>query len=135
LNFRRPPPLSREQSLGSVPLRNAAVEAERTDDGEVRLAVPRRDACWVRVLARVLYVPKSRRVTLDELGSYVWDLCDGQHSVRQIIHALSERYRLHRKEAEVSVVAYLRLLTKRDLIGIAVLREAEPLPRGTLTTE
>jgi hypothetical protein len=125
---RRAEPLTRDQSLASIPLRNEAVGAERTDAGETRLVVPRRDAWWVGVLARVFYIPKQRRITLDEVGSYVWELCDGRHDVRRIVKALSARYKLHRKEAEVSVVAYLRELAKKGLIGIAVLKGGEATP-------
>lgn len=128
--WRRPKPLSREQSLASVPLRNQAVEAERTDAGEVRLVIPLRATWWARVLSRLFYVPKTRRVVLDEIGSFVWELCDGSRSVRDIIRALSARYKLHRKEAEVSVVAYLRQLASRGLIGVAVLRRSEEQAAG-----
>lgn len=127
---RRPKPLSREQSLASVPMRNTAVEAERADDGNIRLLVPRRESWWVRALARVFYVPETHRLTLDEIGTFVWDLCDGRvnpdtkqvegNDVRHIIQALCTRYKLHRKEAEVSVVAYLRQLAKRGIVGIVV---------------
>jgi hypothetical protein len=131
--FRRPKPLSREQSLGSIPVRNELIEAEETDDGTVRLTIPRRDDWWVRAAARFFYVPKQRRVTLDEIGSFVWALCDGQHTVRDIIRALAARYKLHRKEAEVSVVAYLRTLAKRRLVAIAVLKtpKDEPSAKGS----
>jgi len=125
LAFRRHKPLTREQSLASVPLRNEAVEVGRTDAGDVQLSVPRRDTWWVKALARLLYVPKRRRIALDEVGSFVWELCDGRHNVRQIIQALCQRYKLHRKEAEVSVVAYLRQLAKKGLIGIAVQKSQE----------
>ena len=66
-------------------------------------------------------------LTLDEIGSFVWRLCDGNHSVREIIRALAARYKLHRKEAEVSVVAYLRTLAKRRLIAVAVPRATKDL--------
>ncbi len=120
---RRKPALSREQSLASVPLRNTAIREEETDDGLVRLVIPRRTSRWVRWLSKIFYVPKTRRVTLDEIGTFVWSQCDGEHNVRSIIQALCKRYKLHRKEAEVSVVTYLRTLAKRGLIGIAVLKE------------
>ncbi|HUT33413.1 MAG TPA: PqqD family protein [Planctomycetota bacterium] len=123
--WRRPKPLSREQSLASVPLRNQAVREERTDAGELRLVIPLRPAWWARLLSRVLYVPRQRRIVLDEIGGYVWGLCDGKRSVRDLVGALSTRYKLHRKEAEVSVVAYLRQLARRGLIGIAVLNVHE----------
>ena len=121
--FRRRKPLSREQSLASIPVRNQAIEAEETEDGEIRLVIPLRQTWWARLLARAFYVPRTRRVALDEVGSFVWRLCDGKHNVRQIIQALCQRYRLHRKEAEVSVVAYLRQLARKGIIGIAVLGE------------
>jgi len=123
--WRRSKPFSREQSLASVPLRNAAVEEQRTDAGEVRLVIPLRATWWARLLSRAFYVPSTRRVVLDEIGGYVWGLCDGKHNVRQIIQALAKRYRLHRKEAEVSVVAYLRQLARRRLIGVAVPRPTQ----------
>ena len=119
---RRPKSLSRDQSLASVPLRNQAIEVERTDEGEVRLVVPLRQTWWAKLLARVLYVPTKRTVVLDEIGSYVWELCDGQRNVRQIIESLSKRYKLHRKEAEVSAVEFLRQLARKGFIGIAVLK-------------
>lgn len=113
-----------------MPVRNAAIEEERTDDGELRLVIPLRAPRWAWPLSRLLYVPKARRVVLDEIGGYVWSLCDGQRSVREIIQALSQRYKLHRKEAEVSVVAYLRQLARRGLVGIAVRRaDAKPDPQ------
>ncbi len=123
--WRRPKPLSREQSLASVPLRNQAVEVERTDAGELRLAIALRATWWARLLSGIFYVPGKRRIVLDEIGGFVWELCDGKRSVRDIIQALSARYKLHRKEAEVSVVAYLRQLARRGLIGIAVLKSSE----------
>jgi hypothetical protein len=112
--------MSRKQSLGSIPVRNQAVEVEHTDEGLVRLVIPRREDWWVRVLSRLFYVPTQRKVTLDELGSLVWAKCDGATTVREIIRILARRYKLHRKEAEVSVVAYLRTLAKRRLIAVAV---------------
>lgn len=123
--WRRPQPLSREQSLASVPLRNQAVEVERTDAGELRLVVALRATWWAKLLSGIFYIPKKRRFVLDEIGGFVWELCDGKRNVRDIIQALAARYKLHRKEAEVSVVAYLRQLARRGLIGIAVLKSPE----------
>ena len=126
---RRKPLLSREQDLASVPLRNTNVREEETDEGYARLVAPRRDSWWVRAMAKIFYVPDARRVTLDEIGTFVWRQCDGKHNMRDIIQALCKRYKLHRKEAEVSVVAYLRQLMKRGLLGIAVLDDEKKTPK------
>jgi hypothetical protein len=126
---RRKPALSREQNLASVPLRSTNVREEETDEGYARLVAPRRDSWWARLMAKIFYVPDARRVTLDEIGTFVWRQCDGKQNMRDIIEALCQRYKLHRKEAEVSVVAYLRQLMKRGLLGIAVLDDENEPPR------
>jgi len=132
--LRRQKPLTREQSLSSIPVRNELIEVERGDDGEVRLVIPRREDWWVRAASRFFYVPRKRRITLDEIGGFVWDMCDGKNHVRDIIRALAKRYKLHRKEAEVSVVAYLRTLAKRRLIAVAVLKDTGKSPTDKRTT-
>jgi len=65
-------------------------------------------------------VPEFRTVTLDEVGTRVWDLCDGEHTVKDLIARVAEEHKLSRKEAEVSLVAYLRQLAARGLIALVV---------------
>lgn len=123
---KKQPVLTREQSMASMPIRNPMLKSEQDDDGIVHLSIPRKDAWWVKLLARVLYVPKRRRIALDELGSYVWDLCDGETTVRSLIDKFCKNYKLNRKEAEVSMVAYLKQLAKKGLIGIQVPKDVDP---------
>jgi len=115
------PALTREQSLHSVPVKNQHIEETRTDDGLVLLYLPRRDAWWIRALSRIFFIPKGRRIALDELGSTVWGMFDGETDVGGLIKRFAEKYRLSKREAELSVVAYLRMLARKGLIGIAVL--------------
>lgn len=131
---RRQAPLTREESLASVPVRNAAVVTRRTDAGEIEITIPRLEALWVRVLARVFYVPKARKLVLDELGTYVWERCDGSTTVKDLVAGFSERYKLGRREAEVSLTEYLKLLAKRGLIGIAVPRDPRRPIGGSSST-
>jgi len=114
-------PLTREQSLRCVPVRNEHVEEQRSDSGEVTLYLPRREVWWVNALAKIFYIPKKGRgIMLDELGTSVWDMIDGQTNVKQVIERFASAYRLSKREAELSIVAHLRNLAKRGLIGIAV---------------
>ena len=92
------------------------------DDGEVMLSVPRRKTWWIKALSRVFYVPSKRTVVLDEIGSRVWALCDGQNTVEYVITTLRRHYKLEHKEAEVSTLTYLKQLAEKGLIGFAVIR-------------
>ena len=121
------PVLTREQSMGSMPIRNPMLKVTTDDDGIVHLSIPRKDTWWVKLLSKMFYVPKRRKIALDELGSFVWTLCDSETTVRSLIDKFCGKYKLNRKEAEISMVTYLRQLAKKGLIGIQVPHEA---PKG-----
>lgn len=106
--------------LSSRPTRNEALAWEKNDAGEVRITVTRQDTWRVRLLSKVFYIPKQRTITLDEVGTQVWELCNGRTTVGQMIESLSGRYQLNRKEAEVSLLAYLKTLAQKRFIGFAV---------------
>ncbi len=62
-------------------------------------------------------MPETRAVELDELGSFVWGMCDGENTVDKIIKSVSARYKLNRREVEMSVATYLQMLADRNFIG------------------
>ena len=120
---RRTPRISREDMLASKPTRNEAVEWDRDENGDICITMVRSKASWkLELLAKILYLPDRRRVVLDEVGSGVWEMCDGATTVAMMIRRLSERYKLNRKEAEISLLHYLRQLGKKKLVGFLVER-------------
>jgi hypothetical protein len=117
--------LTRQQSLAARPLRNTAVGVKKMENGDIELTVPRRRDWLGKLLALLFYIPKERRVLLEGIGSQVWELCDGEHSVAQMIGWLAEKHKLDPREAELSLVQYLRTLGKRKLIAFAVPRNGQ----------
>ena len=121
--FRKRPKITRFAALSCRPVKNDAAEEIRIETGEVLLTYPVRARPWVEALIRRLGGSppdgvRKRKLQLDELGSTVWGVLDGDRSVRQVIQLFSEKYQLHPKEAEVSVTRFLRELGKRGLIGL-----------------
>jgi len=114
------PRLSREHALQARPIRNPALKWEELDNGEVQIVLPRRRDTMGRVLSTLFYVPKSKPVSLDVVGARVWTLCDGEHTVSDIVEALMDEHKLHRREAEVSLTEFLRMLGKRNMLAFAV---------------
>ena len=112
--------ITREQALAARPLRNPELETERTDDGEVSVKLPRRKVWWLNLLAKFGSIPEYRTIALDRVGTSVWELCDGEHTVKELIGTLAERHQLARKEAELSMVTYLRELAERGIIVLVV---------------
>ncbi|GIX07077.1 MAG: hypothetical protein KatS3mg115_1480 [Candidatus Poribacteria bacterium] len=122
LRLRRRPKIrrSREDVLRSIPLRHPLVEWTREETGEVCLKIPADNKRWLRFFIRVLDLPDKRVVALDEVGSFVWEQCDGEHTFGEIVEALVKRFRMTRREAEASLAEYFRLLGRRGLVGFAV---------------
>lgn len=114
---RKKPRVTREQALRARPIRNPALQWERGTDGETRLRIPRRKDAVARALCRIFRAPEYREIVLDEVGSDIWELCDGQHSVEAIVSLTAKKYKMTRRECETSVSTYLKMLGERNLLG------------------
>lgn len=109
--------LTREDTLRARPIKNEAVRESRQDNGEIILVVPRKKVWWLRILSRIFYIRGQREISLDEIGSWVWHKCDGRVSVGKIMEDLAKEFKINRKEAEVSLLSYLKKLGEKRLIG------------------
>lgn len=82
-----------------------------------KVIVKIRRSDWFGVLLRWLTSrPVYRQIELDEIGGFVWSLCDGFHSVSDIAQELQKRYQLSRREAFSSLAEFLSQLQKRGLL-------------------
>ncbi|MEI6431031.1 MAG: PqqD family protein, partial [bacterium] len=82
------------------------------------LKIPRRKDKFGNLMAKIFRLPEYRRLELDEIGSDVWELCDGETPVESLTKAICDRYKLNRRQAETSVTAYLKMLAERNLIAL-----------------
>jgi hypothetical protein len=114
------PQVTRQEQLDARPIRNTLVTWEKSD-AEITLFIPVQRQKRIEFLAKLLKVPESdRQIQLDEVGSTVWELCDGEHDLNTMINVLTKEYKLSRREAEVSIREFLKMLAQRNLIGLLV---------------
>ncbi|MFH1569135.1 MAG: PqqD family protein [Gemmatimonadota bacterium] len=111
--------------LSSRPTRNELLKWEKNEAGEARITVVRQDNWKIRLLSRLFYIPRERTITLDEVGTEVWQMCTGHTSVAQMIEGLRGKYQLDRKEAEVSLLSYLKTLGQKRFVGFVLEGEGE----------
>ncbi len=116
--------------LASRPTRNESLRWENNDNGEVQVSIKRQETWRVRLLSKFFYIPRQRKITLDEVGSEVWRMCNGRNSVGRMIEELSDKYQLNRKEAEVSLLQYLKTLGQKRFIGFVLENDERPPGRG-----
>ena len=115
-------PLTKKAALKYRPIKNPEIKEKRLKSGEVLLTYFISVRPWMARLADRFGQNKGKKfekkIQLDELGTTVWDMIDGDRSVQQIIEEFSAKYRVHLKEAEVAVTSFIKTLGKRELIGL-----------------
>ena len=137
--------LTRSESLRLTPVRNkevkwrakdAPAESAEVDPAEIPqglivLAVPRREDAIGRIISAVFQITGTKNIELDEFGSEIWRMCDGTHRVAQMVAKTVKTYKLNERQAEVSVVAFMRMLSGRRLIGFVEEGKNNVSTRGT----
>jgi hypothetical protein len=98
----------------------SGIESQPTADGGRILVVPRQPFAGGLIGKYFPIEVEPARIQMDELGNKVWELIDGERSVRKIIDRFAKETGIHRREAEYSVTAHLKNLMQRNIIVIAV---------------
>ncbi len=114
--------VSRETWLRARPVR-AVEDYEVGDDGSATILVeikPR--GLLSRILSAVSIVPPPRykRIVLDPMGTRVWLLCDGRHTVEDIIRRLVRETGLSRRSMEIAVYKYITMLVEKGLVVLVL---------------
>ena len=118
----KPAQLSRTDALCCIPIRNPMVVESRMDSGEILLSYTETLKPWfagiLRRMNKASEIRRTRKLQLDILGTGVWDLVDGKSTVMEIINSFAGIHQLYHKEAEVSVIQFLRELGRRGIVGM-----------------
>ena len=126
LKLKKRPDMDRTRVMKAFPVRNQVITWEIDDKGEAALVIPQKDTLWIRLISRLFMLPGKRVIVLDSIGTYVWQMCDGKHTISQIISGVQKQYQLTRKEAETSLFTFMQQLGKRNFIQFAIPQQNEP---------
>jgi hypothetical protein len=114
--------VDRTAAFKFTPVKNSQITEERLESGEIIIRYPITMRPWIASLVKRFGGTPDRIQTkplqLDKLGTEVWELIDGNRSVRRIIGVFAETHRLQIREAEVAVSQFIRQLGQLGLIGM-----------------
>lgn len=103
--------------LAAVPARNEDfLKWERDQRGLVTITHAKDLKSWERWLMKRLGGSSILKRKLDEPGSDIWVLCDGEHSVAAICAFLDRKYKERIEPVLTRVVRFLEIILARNLI-------------------
>ena len=115
-------PQSKRDALKCVPIKNPELVENEDKNGDICLTYPVKIKPWFQSIFKKVANRQSaiikRKLQLDTLGTSVWQMIDGHMTVNDIIHAFQTEHTLNRREAEISVSAFMKELGKRGLVAM-----------------
>jgi len=110
--------VDRRAALEGVPMMRPGVDIEQMPDGNVRVTMTiKRGAGFFERLRP----PETKRsYDLDQFGAFVIGLVDGRRTVLDVVNEFEKRFKLSRREVELSVVAFFKLLMERNVLAVVV---------------
>jgi hypothetical protein len=121
------PEISGNEFLDAKPVRNSAVRWEKNQQGVILLVIPLKqpeEKGRKSIFSAFSPSSQEKKIQLDSMGSIIWELCDGEKTVKDIIQILNEKYGMGPSEAEISLNNYFIQLSKRGLIVLLVPKES-----------
>ena len=110
--------IDRRRALEGIPVINPGVSVETDSKGISRVSLMLRRGAGIFDWMRPKESPRS--YDLDEFGTFVIKMVDGKTTVLDIMNAFQERFKLSRREVELSVVAFLKLLMQRHVLSLTI---------------
>ena len=105
-----------ENYLDRIPVRADAVQWKVSSEGMVTLEIE--NSGWANRIAQVLFGrPKSSYIHLDELGSFVWPLLDGQKDITALGKLVDEKFGEDAHPLYERLAQYFRILDSYHFIN------------------
>lgn len=108
------------RQLLAVPVRNSRMTVLTEDPKTTIVSVDLQYPGWIRPLRRVFNLRDRKQYRIDGVGLEVFNLVDGVRTFEQIIDVFTSTHKLTFLEGRGLLSAYLRDLTRRGLIAVAV---------------
>ena len=90
---------------------------ERTVNGNLRTAVPKFRSELGKRICRILKLGENIYINLDEMGSFIYEKCDGRKSVKELAEDFMGRYGDEPDKALPRLRAFLTALERNGLIS------------------
>lgn len=112
--------VSWRRMLAAVPHRNQSLKVLEAGAEHMQFEIPGRRPKWLVPPITWVVKPKlTRTILLDRFGVNLWQWCDGDHTVEEIVDKFAQEFHCTFHEARVAVTGFMRSLVQRGILAIA----------------
>ncbi|MDO5403017.1 MAG: PqqD family protein [Eubacteriales bacterium] len=106
---------SKKNYLDYIPVKNEEFEWETTDEN--RIVINRTNNGWMERVTQVLLKrPKVTRIELEEYGTFIWPLIDGERSVYDIAQLVKAEFKDKAEPLYDRLAAYFKSMEENKLV-------------------
>ena len=106
--------------LAAIPLKPTNVELREDSQGCFHLRLTPTLGPVQRKVAGWLGYDYTRKLTLDEHGTFYYRLVDGQHSLAAIVDELARKLGQDRRDVATMVVTFTKMLMTRNMVVLKI---------------
>lgn len=103
-----------------IPLQPENVEQRRDSHGMIHLRLTIEPTGWGKRLAEMLHYDYSRKLELDENGTFYYSHIDGSTTLETIVERMTAKLGISRQEAEEAVVLFTKKLMTMNMLALKV---------------
>lgn len=105
-----------QNALILIPNRNTKVIWEKNEN-IISLKISR-DGFMDKIIHKIFKTPRLLTLELDELGSFVWEECDGNRNLHEISEDLKNHFGEKSDPALERLLKYIKILKKNSLVEL-----------------
>jgi len=108
-----------------IPVQPDNVDQRRDSRGMIHLRLRIEPEGFAKKVADLLRYDYSRKIELDEYGTYYYSLVDGETPLSVFVDKMAEKLQVERKQAEEAVVLFTKKLMTMNMIALKVPENAQ----------
>lgn len=98
------------------PIRNC--EFEKNENGLVVVFYKNPKPSFIEKIFFKKLINKPYKIDLDEIGSYIYEICDGKFNTNEIVQKCKEHFGEKVEPVEERVIKFIEMLNKNKLITL-----------------
>ncbi len=106
-----------ENFLEVVPIRNPEINFTQDDNGIVTLEIENK-GLMNRIFQKLLKKPKITYIHMEELGSYVWQIIDGESDITALGKKIEEKFHEKAEPIYERLSQYIKILESYNFISL-----------------